>query len=323
MTCKVVHEGKLSNSFEVKTGVRQGCLLSPFLFLLAIDWIMKTTTEGRRNGIQWTLWKQLDDLDFADDLALLSHQHKQMQEKANILLDTSQETGLKIHKGKTKLLKINHNSQEQVKMEEEPLDEVESFTYLGSIVDKEGGTEADVKARIGKARSAFIQLRNIWKSSKIGQKTKIRLFNSNVKSVLLYGSETWRMNKSTLQKVQTFVNKCLRQILKIHWPEKISNERLWQATNQRTIEEEILRRRWGWLGHTLRKSATHITHQALSWNPQGKRKQGRPRNTWRRDLARDVKDTGMRWRQVVTAAQQRSRWRNVVDGLASRRIDRP
>ena len=81
MACRVIHAGQLTDSFMVKTGVRQGCLLSPFLFLLAIDWIMKTTTKNRRNGIQWTPWSQLEDLDFADDLALLSHSHKQMQEK--------------------------------------------------------------------------------------------------------------------------------------------------------------------------------------------------------------------------------------------------
>ena len=81
MTCQVVHQEKLTEKFGVKTGVRQGCLLSPFLFLLAIDWIMKTTTEETRNGIQWTLWDQLEDLDFADDLALLSHSHQQIQEK--------------------------------------------------------------------------------------------------------------------------------------------------------------------------------------------------------------------------------------------------
>ena len=83
MACKVVHGGQLTESFEVKTGVRQGCLLSPFLFLLGIDWIMKTVTEGKRNGIQWTMRTQLDDLDFADDLALLSHSHNQMQEKTS------------------------------------------------------------------------------------------------------------------------------------------------------------------------------------------------------------------------------------------------
>ena len=55
----------------VKTGVRQGCRL--FLFLLDIDWIMKKTTDNIINGFQWTPWSQLEDLDFADDLALLSH----------------------------------------------------------------------------------------------------------------------------------------------------------------------------------------------------------------------------------------------------------
>ena len=62
----------MPDSFEVNTGVWQRCLLSPFVFLLVIDWIMKITTTGRNNGIQWTLWTQLDDLDFADDLAQMS-----------------------------------------------------------------------------------------------------------------------------------------------------------------------------------------------------------------------------------------------------------
>ena len=77
MTCRVIHEEQFSTQFRVQTGVRQGCLLSRFLFFsLVIDWIMKMTTKQRRNGIQWTLWSQLDDLDFADDLAFLSHNHQ-------------------------------------------------------------------------------------------------------------------------------------------------------------------------------------------------------------------------------------------------------
>ena len=55
------------------TGGRQGCLLTSFLFLLIIDWVMRLVTEGKRTGIQWSLLSQLEDLDFADDIALLSH----------------------------------------------------------------------------------------------------------------------------------------------------------------------------------------------------------------------------------------------------------
>ena len=47
-SCQVIHNGKLSDHFEVKTGVRQGCLLSPLIFLMVIDWVMKQTTENSR-----------------------------------------------------------------------------------------------------------------------------------------------------------------------------------------------------------------------------------------------------------------------------------
>ena len=321
MTCRVIHQGQLTDSFPVRTGVRQGCLLSPFLFLLAIDWIMKTATTQKRNGIQWTLCEQLDDLDFADDLALLSHNHQQMQNKTNELATISSQVGLKINEGKTKILKINTDRNDPVTLQGNALEEVETFTYLGSIVDRQGGTDADIKARIGKARTAFIQLQNIWKSKAMSIRTKIRLFNSNVKSVLLYGAETWRTTKTIIKKVQTFINSCLRRILQIRWPEVISNTDLWQRTNQQSAEDEIRKRRWRWIGHTLRKPPNNVTRQALKWNPQGKRKRGRPRNTWRRDLETDIKKMGYTWGEVEKAAQDRGVWRTVVDGLGHKRGD--
>ena len=323
MTCRVINGGQLTRSFQVKTGVRQGGILSPFLFLMVIDWIMKTTTAQRRNGIQWTLTTHLEDLDFADDLAALSHTLQQMQEKTSVLSDTSSQVGLIIHKEKTKILKVNTTQEDPVILERTALEEVEAFTYLGSVIDKKGGTDADVKARIGKARAAFIQLKNIWSSKEIYKRTKIRLFNSNIKPVLLYGSETWRTTKTTMTKVQTFINCCLRRILNIHWPDTISNQDLWQKTAQQPVEEVIKRRRWGWIGHTLRKPNTCITRQALRWNPQGTRKRGRPKNTWRRDLEADITQSGLTWKQLERKAQDRNIWRTVVDGLCSnKRSDR-
>ena len=129
MSCRIAHAGQLSETLEVKTGVRQGCLLSPFLFLLVIDWIMKTTTTSRNNGIQWTFLTQLDDLDFADDLALLSYNHSQMQDKTSPLDTTSAGTGLKINRKKTELMKMNTTANAPVAVGREPIKEVESFVF--------------------------------------------------------------------------------------------------------------------------------------------------------------------------------------------------
>ena len=112
MTCRVVHGGQLADAFQVRTGVRQGCLMSPFLFLLAIDRIMRTSTEGRRNVIQWTLWGQLDDADF--DLALISHTQHQMQDKTDTVSYNSTRIGLNINPTKTKILRINATNTNQV-----------------------------------------------------------------------------------------------------------------------------------------------------------------------------------------------------------------
>ena len=79
-------------------------MLSPFLFILAIDWIMKTETKGKRNGIQLKILTQFDDLDFPDDLALMSHSHRQMQDKTTDLARISAQVGLTINKKKTKIL---------------------------------------------------------------------------------------------------------------------------------------------------------------------------------------------------------------------------
>ena len=83
------------------------------------------------------------------------------------------------------------------------------------------------------------------------------------------------------------------------------------------MAKQILRRKWVWIRHTHRKPASSTAHQALTWNPQGKRKRGRPRNSWRRDTEAELKQQGTNWCGMTRAAQNRVRWRGVVDGLCS------
>ena len=304
---QVAHNGQKTQPLIMRTGVRQGCLLSPLLFLVALDWVTRTAFE-RKRGIQWTFATSLEDLDFADDLELLSHTIQDMRDKKQALEVQSAKVGLKINATKTKLMRIGTNRGDGVSVAGEPIDEVDEFTYLGSIVSKKGGTDEDIQAQTGKARQAFAMLRPIWRSTALTTKAKLRVFGSNVKAVLLYGLETWRLTKGLEQKLQVFINKSLRNILQIWWPRKISNKELWRQAGQRLIEQEIRQRAWGWIGHMLRRPDGHVVKRALEWNPQGRQKRGRPQHTWRRTRLTELEGKHLTWNEAKGTAQNRVRW---------------
>ena len=113
-------------------------------------------------------------MDIADDLALLSHSHAQMQDKTTCLESKSAKIGLHVNNGKTKIVRMQHTSNSPVTVAGQPFEEVNSFTYLGSTVDATGvvgggggGANADVRTRIGKAQTAFLILKKVWTSREI------------------------------------------------------------------------------------------------------------------------------------------------------------
>ncbi|VDP58917.1 unnamed protein product [Schistosoma curassoni] len=159
----------------------------------------------------------------------------------------SASVGFNIHKRKTKVLKYNTENTYPIALDGETLEDVGSFTYLGSIIDEQGGSDADVTAKIGKARASFLQLKNIWNSKQLSINIKVRVLNTNIKTVLVYGAETWRTTTTIIKRAQVFINSCLRKIINIHWPDTIRNSLLWERTNQVPAEEEIRKTRWKWI----------------------------------------------------------------------------
>ena len=87
--CAILVEGETTDWFPVITGVKQGCCMSGLLFLLVIDWVMRKTTEGERTGIRWNFTTMLEDLDFADDIAVLSSAMNHLQQKTAKLEDNA------------------------------------------------------------------------------------------------------------------------------------------------------------------------------------------------------------------------------------------
>ncbi|KAL8614297.1 hypothetical protein ACOMHN_007635 [Nucella lapillus] len=265
-TCRVIHEGKLTDPFQVQTGVRQGCLLSPTIFLMVVDWIMRQSTAGQKTGIQWTFTKQLKDLEFADDITyLLSHRQQNAQEKLERVAVKAEKIGLRINIGKTEILRINNQQQDPVRLQQEEIKEVEKFTAAQTTTSRAASAKRDTPSK------PYNPSGNLQPSHFTRSGFSIQMSSQSYYTVLKHGTQPKHTGKSCKH---SSTGACAN-ILNIRWPEVISNEDLWTRTKQTPIGEDIKKWKWGWIGHTMRKPPSNVTRQALDWNPKEKRKVGR------------------------------------------------
>lgn len=318
--CAVIDENETTEWFPVMTGVKQGCCMSGFLFLLAIDWVMRKTVEGGKTGIRWNFMSVLEDLDFADDIALLSSTMQHLQQKTRKLEENAAMVGLKLNDKKCKIMKTNSKSEDKLQVQRNDVEEVESFTYLGAVVTQDGGGTADVKKRVALASGQFKKLAGIWKAGDISKKTKTSLFRSLVLSVLCYGCETWKLTKGEERALDSFQNRCLRRIYKVHWSDHTTNEEVLMMAGTEKMSRIVMERRWKWIGHVLRKVRSDDCAVALGWAPEGRRRRGRPKMTWRRMVEMERDGAGWKsWDSARQAAGDRQQWRENVLALCASR----
>jgi len=102
----------------------------------------------------------------------------------------------------------------------------------------------------------------------------------------------------------------------------ISNEELWRRAEEIEISIQIKRRKWNWIGHTLRKGHDNTEREDLGWNPQGQWKRGRPTQTWRRSVHSEALGEGKSWGEVKQLTRNRIRWRRFVGALCPKRDNR-
>ena len=198
------------------------------------------------------------------------------------------------------------------------VEDVEEFPYLGATVDKEGGGSKDIMNRLQKARRAFQRLGKVWAARGIGRRTKVRLFKTLIRPVLLYGCETWKITKADKRKLNSFQCQCLRRIMRITWQQRMTNKRVVEMSGINEISCEVQRRRWNWLGHVLRREGENDCFTALGWTPEGRRMRGRPKTTWRRTVERERNKAGWKsWNVAKAAARNRECWSENVSALCA------
>ena len=125
-------------------------------------------------------------------------------------------------------------------------------------------------------------------------------------------------SKSITSKLQVFVNRCLRSIFHIYWPNTISNMNQLKMADVQQIDVIIKIHKWGWIGHTLRRDESSVARQATQQNPLDGigRKKGRPCETCRRTMERECKNLNKTWPDLKQLTQSSVGWRvDVVDAL--------
>ena len=232
----------------------------------------------------------------------------------DVIVAEGNKIGLKINTAKTELMKIRTQDSRCVNIESSNIKEVSNFVYLGSRMENDGDIRREINIRIGKASYAFNCLTKVWKEDGISRATKLKLFSCIVISVLLYGCESWKGLKEIEERVRRFESNCLSRILKVRWFDLVSEEELRRRTGQQSVIEKIKIARWKWYGHVLRISDDRIPKQALDWRPDGRRRVGRPKDTWRRTLAREMNQKNLE-DDVRMMAEDRATWRSFVADL--------
>ena len=291
-----LNSGAISEPFNITSGVRQGCILSPLLFSIIINEIMREATQNLSDKESYLYLNnsRLYDFDYADDLAIFSESLEGLEALYREVKKVASDWLLKINCSKTKIMHIcrsdtNIQNGTTVSLDGDSFEAINSFKYLGSIISRDGSSRPNVEKRIMMGNTVFQRMKTFFRRKRASLHLRKRVFNTCVLSVLLYGSESWTLTPALYSKLESFQNQCLRDMLNLTWEDKISNKELHQRVPGYTsIASLIRRRRLRWFGKLLNMEESRICKQLLKWKPEGRRPRGRPPKSWISQVQKDL-----------------------------------
>ena len=178
---------------------------------------------------------------------------------------------------KTKVLAVGEQQDpaelSSILLQDQALEEVESFPYLGSEVGQSARVEKEVTVRVNKASTVYQMLRRkVFRSRYLSKSTKLRVFRTMVMSTLLYGAETWPVTQKDIHRLTTFQMRCLRDILGLTLWDRRRNVDVLEECGETTVRDQLRLKRLQWLGHVLRMPIHRPQRQIIKSRPRGMRR---------------------------------------------------
>lgn len=262
---KVKFRGEVSDPFKIKTGVRQGDGLSPTLFNIVLDKIMRTLWENNNSGANLGTKNQrvqIKCLAFADDLALFAESEEEAIEQINQLKEIAEKTGLQISFPKTEIMTSDKTySRRSVQTKYGKVKVVDNFKYLGENISKNGTDKKSLQNKKEKLEQLNRMTKNIYNKKNLSINTKLKHYVTVIRPVILYGMET-----NNLAGMESMLKEERRILRRIYGPRIVdgeyrlkSNKEIYQKIEN--LEVAVREKRLRFYGHMVRMNAARLNKQ--------------------------------------------------------------
>ena len=310
--------GKQSKPFHVGVGLRQGCVLSPLLFIVYMNWIDKCSQADECATIGNC---KISLLLFADDLVLLSSTESGLQRALNSFEDACNTAGMKISTAKTEVLHLSRNPDQCVlQVNGATLKQVEKFKYLGVAFTSDGRQHEELDTRIGKASAVMRALHySVVIKRELSKKAKLSIFKTVFVPILTYGHESWVMTERMRSQVQASEMRFLRRIEGVTLFNKVRSSEIRKSLNIDPLLLRIERSQLRWFWPYKQNATGKLPKQALLAKANGRRPVGRPRTRWT-DYIKDLgwNRLGLRPSEMIEGMEDRDVWRLNLELLPPR-----
>ena len=207
---------------QIEKGVCQGCTLSPCLFNLYAEFIMRNAgLEEAQAGIK-IADRNINNLRFADDITLMAESEEELKSLLMKVKEESEKVDLMLNIQKTKIMASGPITSWEI--DGETVETVSDFIFLGSKITVVGDCSHEIKRHSLLGRKVMTNLDSILKSRDITLPTKVRLVKAMVFPVVMYGCESWTMKKAERQRIAAFELWYWRRLLRIPRTARKSNQ---------------------------------------------------------------------------------------------------
>ena len=312
----------VSDWFPVKVGLRQGCVMSPWLFNVYMDGVVREVSRGvLRRGVRmlndevgdWCI----NQLLFADDTALVAESEEDLKRLVQEFGRVCKRRKLKVNVGKSKVMRcsrVRDGRRMSIVLDGEQLEEVSSFKYLGSKVAVDGKIGEEVSARVNEVSKVLGGMKTMFNCRSLRMDVKRRLYEGVAVPTALYGAETWNMGQRERKRLNVVEMRCLRSMCGVTRRDRIRNEEVRRRTGvtrelSGRADQTVLR----WFGHTERMDEDRLVKRIVKSEVQGARPRGRPPLGWKDSVKRALGARGMTMEQGRVSVRNRSEWRAIVN----------